>query len=434
MLVLSGHAERIRHAIGFAVAGLLALGVLSNPVAAREASIIIDATTRQVLHADEPDARRYPASLTKIMTLYLAFEALDRGKLRLDQNLPVSTRAASQAPSSLGLRPGQTISVEDLMLAIATKSANDAAVTLAEGIAGTEEAFAQRMTAKALQLGMTNTVFRNASGLPNLQQHTTARDMAILALAVLQNHPKHYSIFATRQFTYKGRVYGNHNHLLGQYDGADGIKTGFINASGFNLVASVKRDNRRLIGVVFGGNTWRQRDLEMMQLLDSGFAGRFRGTDDIRTASISTPPASATPTAPAKTKRPTRETPTRVTASFNPIGTAEAAEAPPAPAKANTSKLTVASNTSTNNNSNNSWAVQVGAFGRSDVAEQQANRALEEFPGIFSGTQAMPLAVHDSNSKIYRARVAGLSEPEARDACRRLTQAQLKCLVVPPQG
>ena len=235
-------------------------------------SIVIDADTGRVLSEMNADSITYPASLTKMMTLYLTFEALNSGRLRLDQSLPVSNEAASKSPTKLHLVPGDSVQVHDLILGIVTKSANDAAAVLAEGLAGSEPAFADRMTAKARQLGMTNTIYRNASGLPDSEQRTTARDVAQLALALYHDFPREYRYFATREFFFRGRVILTHNHLLDWYEGADGIKTGYIGASGFNLAASAVRNGHRLIGVVMGGVSAGSRDREMAALLDQGFA------------------------------------------------------------------------------------------------------------------------------------------------------------------
>ena len=246
-----------------------------SPVSTRRGkvkSIVIDAETGRVLNEMNADAITYPASLTKMMTLYLTFEALNSGRLGLDQYLPVSSEAASKSPTKLHLVPGNSVQVHDLILGIVTKSANDAAAVLAEGLAGSEPAFAERMTAKARQLGMTNTIYRNASGLPDPEQRTTARDVAQLALALYNDFPREYRYFATREFYFRGRVILTHNHLLDWYEGADGIKTGYIGASGFNLAASAVRNGHRLIGVVMGGASAGSRDREMAALLDQGFA------------------------------------------------------------------------------------------------------------------------------------------------------------------
>ncbi len=240
--------------------------------ARRYASIVIDAVSGEVLHADKADRRAYPASLTKMMTLYLLFEAVDQGRLKMNQKLPVSRRAAGMPPSKIGLKRGQSIRVRDAVKALVTKSANDVAVVVAEALGGSEQKFARIMTEKARKLGMTRTTFRNASGLPNNQQLSTARDMARLAVALQRHFPHHYRVFSTKSFSYKGRKYKNHNKLLTNYSGTDGIKTGYTHASGFNLAASTLRDGRRLIAVVFGGKTAKSRDRHIRGLLDKGFA------------------------------------------------------------------------------------------------------------------------------------------------------------------
>lgn len=235
------------------------------------ASIVIDAGSGKILESTNAQALRHPASITKVMTLYLTFKALRQGTLRINQALPVSDFAAAQAPSKLGLTPGSSIRVRDAILALVTQSANDAAVVLAESLGGTESNFATKMTAQARQLGMANTVYRNASGLPDDDQVTTARDMATLARAIYFDFPDYYRLFSTASFSYGGHVYKNHNHLMQRYHGMDGIKTGYIRASGFNLIASAVRGKTRLIAVIFGGNTAKERDRAMAALLDGVF-------------------------------------------------------------------------------------------------------------------------------------------------------------------
>jgi D-alanyl-D-alanine carboxypeptidase len=234
----------------------------------RYAAIVVDANTGAVLHAANPDELRHPASLTKIMTLYLLFEQLEAGKLRLDTPLSVSEHAAAQSPTKLGLRPGQTIEVENAILGLVTKSANDAAVVIGEAIAGDEHDFAEMMTRKAHALGMSRTVYRNASGLPNDEQVTTARDQALLGRAIQERFPRESRYFATPSFTYHGVSMRNHNHLLGHVEGMDGIKTGYIAASGYNLVTSVRRNGRHIISVVLGGSTGAARDARMRTLIE----------------------------------------------------------------------------------------------------------------------------------------------------------------------
>ena len=232
------------------------------------AAIVLDANSGKVLHSDKADELRHPASLTKIMTLYLLFEKLDAGKIRLDSQLPVSEHASAQAPTKLGLKPGQTIEVEDAIRGLVTKSANDAAVAIAEAIGGSEHDFAELMTAKAHALGMSHTVYHNASGLPNDDQVTTARDQATLGRLIQERFPRYYKYFSTPSFTWQGETLRNHNHLLGHVDGMDGIKTGYTQASGFNLVASVRRDDRHIVSVVMGGTSAGARDARMRSLIE----------------------------------------------------------------------------------------------------------------------------------------------------------------------
>jgi len=246
----------------------------SRPVAAERyepsfASIVVDANSGAVMQATNADSPRHPASLTKIMTLYLLFERLEAGKIKTSAEMPVSAHAAAQAPSKLGLKPGETISVETAIRAIVTKSANDVAVIVAEALAGDEIEFAKLMTAKARALGMTHTTYHNASGLPDDQQITTARDQAILGRAIQDRFPKYYGYFSTRTFTFRGDTVRNHNHLLGTVAGVDGIKTGYIHDSGFNIVTSVRRSNRHIVAAVFGGRTANARDARMVGLIDS---------------------------------------------------------------------------------------------------------------------------------------------------------------------
>jgi D-alanyl-D-alanine carboxypeptidase len=230
-------------------------------------SIVVDANSGNVLQANAADGLRHPASLTKIMTLYLLFERLDGGKIALDDEMKVSEHASEQAPTKLGLKPGQTIEVEDAIKGLVTRSANDAAVTIAETLGGSEESFAKLMTRKAHALGMSKTVYRNASGLPDDDQVTTARDQSILGRAIQERFPKYYKFFATNEFHYRGSVIRNHNHLLGSVEGVDGIKTGYTRASGFNLVTSIRRGNRHLVAVVMGGHSASSRDGVMRSLL-----------------------------------------------------------------------------------------------------------------------------------------------------------------------
>ena len=250
-------------------ATLAPVGGASAPVSEKSASIVVDGSTGVVLYQSSADLPRIPASLTKMMTLYLTFEALESGRITKSTPIPVSAHAASQAPSKLGVRPGQTIDVDTAIKAIVVKSANDVAAALAEYLGGTEEQFAAQMTAKARRLGMRGTTFHNASGLPDPQQITTARDMALLGLALRRHYPQHYYYFGTQDFAFNGRLIRGHNRVLSQVNGADGIKTGYVRASGFNIVTSVSDNGRQLVAVVMGGNTAKTRDAQVVSLVNT---------------------------------------------------------------------------------------------------------------------------------------------------------------------
>jgi D-alanyl-D-alanine carboxypeptidase len=261
--------------------GLAVILVAATPAPAQAekyASIVVDMESDTVLHARHADAERYPASLTKVMTLYMLFEELEAGRMSLDEKLTVSREAASRPPSNLRLRSGDTITVHDAIDALVTKSANDVAAVIAERIGGTETRFAALMTVKARVLGMRDTKFYNASGLPHASQVTTARDMARLAEAMIENHRDRYAIFTTRRFTWEGRTYKNHNRLLGDVAGVDGIKTGYTRASGFNLMASAVRDDKRIIAIMLGGRTSRTRNDHVTELIEAAYNSFEGGT------------------------------------------------------------------------------------------------------------------------------------------------------------
>ncbi|HYL48417.1 MAG TPA: D-alanyl-D-alanine carboxypeptidase [Stellaceae bacterium] len=379
-------------------------------------SIIIDAQTGKVLSEHDADRLDYPASLTKMMTLYLAFGALEQGKIALTDQFTVSLHAARQAPSKLGLRPGQHISVRDLILAIVTHSANDAAVTIAENLAGSESAFAQRMTATARALGMNATTFRNASGLPSPPNMSTARDLATLARVLWRDYPSEYHFFATEEFTYRGSVYETHNHLMANFAGMDGIKTGYIHASGFNLAASAVRNGRRLIGVIMGGSSAHARDLQMADLLDVAFAGVTpAGDTNVQTANGGNPTDAAVA---ANTSTPM--------AMLNPVQRAEAAVPTPAPKPPAPTLRAL--------RRSHEWQIQVGAFGNLEVAERAGALALAKLRLKDKTAHVLPPAPGDKEP-LFRARIAAFSELEAEHACR-LLRAKLHghklCAVIPP--
>ena len=281
------------------------------------ASIVVDANTGKTLDEKSADSSRHPASLTKIMTLYLLFERLDSGKMKLSNMMPVSEHASEQAPTKLGLRPGQSLNVEDAIRGLVTRSANDAAVVIAEAIGGDEESFAKMMTAKARALGMSHTTYVNASGLPDDDQVTTARDQAVLGRAIQERFPRYYTYFSTASFTYKGEEIRNHNHLLGRVEGVDGIKTGYTRASGFNLVTSVHRNGRHIVAVVLGGSSGGARDARMRDLIEEHIAEASNKRTATMIAENETAPVTA-PVAdpPARSLRgPERERPAQSAAA-----------------------------------------------------------------------------------------------------------------------
>lgn len=410
---------------------LVVCALLAAPAArAIDASIVIDANSDTVISQENADRLLHPASMSKLMTLYLVFEALEQGRLNLQRSLPVSEHAASMAPSKLGLAPGETIRVEDAILALTTHSANDVAVVLAEAIGGSEAHFGQLMTRKAHQLGMVNSNFRNASGLPDPAQISTARDMALLARAIIRTFPGYYHYFSVREFAYNGVVYPNHNHLMSRYEGMDGLKTGLTNASGFNLAASAVRGGRRLIGVVFGGVSATQRDDYMASLLDNGF-GRTGG---VAVASASPPPvpgrkpievaAAEVPTAPVAAK-PTDIASLAAAASAGQGDTAAPdEEIHPVKAVIVSTPQTLSRTTAKPAN----WTIQVGAFASRRATEQAIERAVRGAPEILKHATAVIAALPHHTHMLYRARLTGLEATEAQRACRLLVH----CRTLPP--
>lgn len=405
MTVLLGKSANIGRTIRYGFISLVfaAVSLASVAAQARYASIVVDYKTGKVLHAVNPDTRNYPASLTKMMTIYLAFEAVRKGQLTMDQKLTVSRRAAAARPSKLGLIPGSTITVRNAILALITKSANDVAVVMAEAIGGTERKFGRLMTKKARELGMKRTNFRNASGLPNRRQLSTARDMSILARKLLADFPAQYQLFSTKQFEFKGRKFRNHNSLLIDYPGADGMKTGYTRASGYNLVVSASRNGNRIIGVVFGGKSARARNSHMRRLLNRSFA------------KLAPSKPKTGPVAKQAPKKPA------VVPS-----TALAMSVPKPLRKPSTPRLQ-------NTGGKAGWSIQVGAFKAKAPARRAAKRAARQLSGKHRDTRVQILPTKLGDELIYRARLVGLSQNSATEACRRLKSRRVSCVPVPPQ-
>jgi len=416
LMFVGSQAQAARHPRYHAHAHHAAVGLGSVLVGE---SIVIDVDSGQVLNAENADAITYPASLTKMMTLYLTFEALNAGRLRLDQYLPVSYEAASRSPTKLGLRPGESVAVQDLILGLVTRSANDAATVLAEGLAGNEPAFAAHMTSKARQLGMNNTTYRNASGLPDPDQYTTARDEAQLALALYRDFPKDYRYFSTREFYFRGKTIHNHNHLLDWYEGADGIKTGYIGASGFNLAASAVRNGHRLIGVIMGGPSAGTRDREMAVLLDRGFEEVGAGTTMIahREAPLPVVAEAEPPPSPAPRGKPgmISKAASRLAAHLSPFGKAEAAPL------AHERTLPAGEH----------WSIQLGAFSAEPAALKAARVAAASLPGARGRPVQIVEPAKSGKERLYRARLLNFTPQEAWSACVALHKKKIECSVVP---
>jgi D-alanyl-D-alanine carboxypeptidase len=378
-------------------AGLLAALVAAlraAPADAKYASIVLDADSGLVRHETNADERLFPASLTKLMTLYLLFEAVESKRISWNTQFTASRRVALQPATRIGLAPGDKITAKEAALALIIQSANDVASLVAEELGDTEEKFALQMTDKARRLGMTRTTFRNASGLPHNGQQSSARDMAILAQALMNRFPQHYPMFSETSFTYGGRVYKTHNRVLLNYDGADGLKTGFTHASGFNLVTSAVRDNHRLIGVVFGSNTSKARDSHMQALLDQAFASIQNGG-----------------AAPLMVKN-----------------TAPKAKMPSVPVHAITTQVN-ASKPANGNDDGGDWGIQVGAFQGKDPARTAALQVKQKYAKVLDGGQVVVAPLPKSKGKtLYRARIMGLEKDAAYQACKLLKRAKQACM------
>ncbi len=351
-------------------------------------SILIDAESGKVLASSNADLRRYPASLTKLMTLYITFNALESGSIKMEDMLPVSRTAANRSPSKLGLRAGDKISVQDAVMALIVKSANDCATVLAEGLGYTEENFAKTMTDIAKALGMKNTTFKNASGLPNGEQKTTARDMATLAAAMYHHFPQYYKLFSTKKFVYNGQTYYTHNHLLKTFKGADGMKTGFTNAAGYNIVTSAERDGHRVIAVTMGHNNIKARDQKVASLMNQGLQRLAKENnkkspiiyDDINTQQL--------PTLIAENKQ---------------------------------------------NDSSDVWGIQIGAFSNYAKARNYAldvKRMIKKQLNYASKASVNVEPARKGSAVIYRSKLIGFAKNEADKTCSSLKKANKSCIVI----
>jgi D-alanyl-D-alanine carboxypeptidase len=458
------------------------------------ASIVVDMNSGKVLQETNADSLRHPASLTKMMTLYLLFERLEAGKIKLTSKMDVSAHAAAQAPSKLGLKPGQSIAVEDAIKAIVTKSANDVAVVVAEALGGTELGFAGMMTAKARVLGMTHTTYHNASGLPDDKQITTARDQAILGRALQDRFPQYYPYFSLRSFTWHGHRMRNHNHLLGQVDGLDGIKTGYIRDSGFNIATSVHRNGRHIVAVVFGGSSSRARDAQVRKLIEQeikvaavtrtspkvveGWRVKLAGpaptpakdprdqvVDKVATAPVPLHAAVPGSTAPIKphavktvTVRPGKRhlamlsplpsgsrrlepvSATTKPASITTVATIKRVEKPESEPDAVTLSAQVASAGNSvpipaaapdiTAKPHSGWMIQVGAFDDEDEAKLRLAAAKAKARDQLGKADPFTERIAKGDKPLYRARFAGLDKPQAESACKHLKRSDIPCFLL----
>ncbi len=445
---------------------------LANP---KYAGIVVDAKTGKVLYSEDPDSLRYPASLTKMMTLYLTFEALESGRFSLDSRVPVSARAASEPPTKLGVRAGGSVTVEQAIQALITRSANDMATALAEYVGGSEERFAQLMTTKARALGMTRTTYRNANGLPNTAQMTTARDQARLGIALRQHFPQYYPYFSIRSFQFGKQSIGNHNRLLGSVRGVDGIKTGYTRASGFNLVTSAQADGRSIVAVVMGGTSGGARDSQMRKLvaqyMPKASTGRANNLiAEVRTPAVppiasvplpvqpaAAPVAAATarevaavlpPSAPVPAGRYADKMPGAAAYASEPssnraVAAVSAAMARPAPVStpapvppasvgkdedvAATDKLTTAS-TRPSSPQPSGWVIQIGVSPSRESAMDLLQNTQDKGGQVLRTAKPFAVAVNSGGSQLYRARFGGFDDQkEAVNACNALKKKGVSC-------
>jgi D-alanyl-D-alanine carboxypeptidase len=446
------------------------------------AAMAVDARTGKILFAKDADEPRSPASLTKVMTLYVLFQDLKAGRVKLGTRLRVSRRAAAMEPSKLGLKPGSTISVDDAIKALVTKSANDVAATVAENLASSEAVFASRMTKVARSLGMLRTTFRNASGLPAPGQKTTARDMAILSLRIQRDFPQYYPYFRISSFVYKGRVIRSHNRLLGRFEGTDGIKTGYTREAGFNLTSSVRRGGKRVVGVVLGASSSGARNSYMMRMLEAALPKCTPGTtiaaapgsragaidpiatlrQDTAAAIAKAKPVVRAPEAgntvalspPAEDQSPAMDMDEDAaetgdqTAGTTPekgVGTDEPrvleAMISNKPGVGADEPLPFAIKEKPDQGgqvlvqiSPASWKIQLGAYPSKEAALATLEKAMTKGGVVLKGKQPFTAASQNGNETIYRARFSGFSKDGARAACRYFERKGMSCLALAPQS
>lgn len=452
--------------------GFSATQAEANP---RYASIVIDADTGMVLHARHADKRLHPASLTKVMTLVMVFDELRAGRMRLHDRIRISHHAASMVPSKIGLEPGETIKVKDAIYALVTKSANDIAAAIAEHIGGSEQRFASLMTRKARAIGMPSTRFVNASGLHHPNQISTARDIARMGQYVIRHYPEYYRYFSTKHFQYQGKTYRNHNRLMKTYAGMDGMKTGYVAPSGFNLIASAVRNDQRLIGVVFGGRSAATRNSHMRKLLDGGFSrardiriaamdvpvpprkpvvfAALASLNDINPAASASAPSAREPQHVSEQRwaflntglqssffkkiigegdydlEETRRIETGLIAISAHTGEDIDVRLPTADSRIRNASLGTGSRSGNAATLNRTWAIQVGAFTSRVATDQILKQTIASLPSRYANASPVIVPLKTDQGWLFRGRLQGFNKAGAEDACRHLAD----CIPVAPR-
>lgn len=404
--------SRIAHALAFLFLVGASLAMSRTPAEAGYAHFIYDAQSGKVLASENADVINHPASLTKMMTLYMTFEALKQGRLDWDQQIVMTANAASKIPFKLGVKAGQTLTVREAVLAMAVRSANDAAAAMADHLGGTEERFGMMMTQKARALGMTRTVFRNASGLPDDSQVTTARDMGMMALALIRDFPREYQLFSMRAFEFRGKRIRGHNNLMYRYPGMDGVKTGYIRASGFNIASAVNINGRRVIGVVLGGKSARRRDDQMAALLDKYVPGAGTPSAGGLIALESKEKRPAESAAPLAFAAPRKEISLGTPPARVSIANLYAAPTPQKPVGP-------------------LWQIQIAAAGDRETASAMLEKALPLLTTDFGRIAPSVESYAEAGKEYFRARLVGFADQNtATRACSVLQAKAVNCFVV----
>lgn len=421
---------------------------LSTTAQAGSAQLLLDARTGEVLASENPDELNHPASLTKMMSVYMVFDAIRAGKISWDSPVPFSKHAASRPPTKLFVKAGDSITVREAVLAMIIRSANDASAAIGEKLGGTEENFAAMMTRKARSLGMMNTTFFNASGLPHPRQFTTARDMSTLGVALMRDFPREYEMFAMRSFKFRGKTISGHNNLMYRYKGMDGIKTGYTNASGFNLVSAVEHNGRRVVGVVMGGRTAASRDRIMERLIDANIKKASTGSQLLvsRSTGVQMDLARLGDAIPVPASRQSAlaavQSMAGATGTQAPDTVAAYAPAHTTPAELNAtplSRLAPVDQQQTASTATpagkNKWQVQIAAATSAQAAMELLSEAREKVGGPLNDLDTYTEMVTRNGVTFYRARFTGFDTKEdARMACDKLVRQRYDCVLMPARG